>query len=274
MNRFESQTGDGATAGLEAWDSVFRRKVAIKRFPRSLDPHGSGARLQQAWDRWISAPHPGLLRPGLLDFREGHLVREWVEGFSLLELLRHRRKLEAAEAMSVLAAAAPILDHAAGTDLLTGMDLDRWFIKFHAVATEEIARCRLERIDSWPAWSLKFDPICISDLSAAASDQTAGGGNGSHSSARSAVIALHTLLHELLGRPKVRAGTPLPGLGDTINNLLPRAFESGTVPIGIGVRKCADRRVSQRLALALFGESCAASRVRNSAWDAGARHAR
>ena len=90
--RFTGSSGFGVVKGHDAF---FRRPVAVKMFPvNSGDGAETGPALASAFRRWQAAVlHPCMARPVELEWGRGWLVREWINGFPLLELLRRRRKL-------------------------------------------------------------------------------------------------------------------------------------------------------------------------------------
>lgn len=208
---------------FKAWDRLFRRAVAVKIFARAAPRNGSRDALQQTWDRWVAAPHRGLLRPAILDLRRNILLREWVEGFSLLELLRVRRKLDARETLALLSEAAPLLDHAEKHELLAGAGLDKFLVDFGTAAPPPPET----PMPRWTAWHLRLDPLRLGDFTAAPGGETLGDATSKKAALTSAVAALHGLARELLGGAKTRPGTPLAAFGDAANAVLATALKTG-----------------------------------------------
>ena len=225
VKRFELlASSDRARAEpCRAWDHVFQRAAALKRFQPGLSPRRAGAPLFAAWERWLTAPHPAFLRPAVLDFSLGWLVREWASGFSLLDLLRQRGKVEAEECLSLLQAVPAALDHAAEHELPVMADLDKVFIHFH---TPEMGNAA-HRIDSWPPWSLRIEPLRIGHYFPTDEGLTQPPQRFDAPGAQPAVEALHRLIRELSGGATSRLDAPLIAFGETANRILASALEPG-----------------------------------------------
>ena len=188
--------------------------------------------------------HPHLL--GVYDFetieQASFLALEWTNGFSLLELLRARRELEAGETLALLRQAAAGVDHALALGL-GGLEfgLHQVFVHFaQPVEKDTLLRAPLA---GWPEFALKLYPLGFkSDL---ASSQTWAGGQTMVEGAAGAkpdgvearpryIQSLAALGYELLGgtlSPVARGGaagqryTPLATLSEEGNEVLRRALD-------------------------------------------------
>jgi hypothetical protein len=225
--RFEQQKATGGRL-VQAWDTVFRRTVALKQLPLGVSAVGNGAPLVLAWERWYLAPHPGLLKPLHLDFEGKQLVREWAPGFSLLDLLRHRRRLDAEEAAALLEAAAPTLDHAAAHGLLAEAALDKWFAEFEEGPGVRPIPPLSEPLERWPAWRTRLDPLRFSRLVSNGDDCTRQIWNQEVHGVHPAVASGVHFVHELLGGTPQRRDAPLAALSDDGNRVLLAARRPGT----------------------------------------------
>ena len=86
----EAPAGAGGRL-FEARDTTNDQRVAVKVFKCPLPPGAAErADLEDIFARAQQATHPNVLRYYALSLDEGYLVREWVHGFSFLELLRKR----------------------------------------------------------------------------------------------------------------------------------------------------------------------------------------
>jgi TPR repeat protein len=170
-------------------------------------------------------------------------VLEWTEGFSLLELLRARRELNADEVLRLLPQAADGVDHALNTGLKRlDLGLHQVFVHFAAAPVERVALLR-QPVESWPSFTLKLNPLGIThELSLSetwAGAQTMVGGMAMPSNeapdARARCIqALGAICYELLGgtlsplafgTPGSPRYTPLATLTEEGNNVLRRALD-------------------------------------------------
>ena len=89
-------------------------------------------RIEQTVEKVGPVDHPNLLRVFGYETvdRGSFLVVEWTEGFSLLELLKARRVLQAEEALKLLSQAAEGIDYALGLGL-SGLDLGLHQVQIH-----------------------------------------------------------------------------------------------------------------------------------------------
>ena len=207
------------------WDAIFRRQVALKAIPEDwLVAEASGGFLQ-LWERWSAAPHHGLLRAGDLDVATNTFTREWAVGFSLLELLRHRRKLPTDEALTMALELAKVLDHAEVHGLLEGYGMDKIFVDFGPEPTAgEHQRLLDVPARDWPHWALRMDPVRLATLGAGAVSATTPGGTIPPAGIRAAIVAVHRITREMLGGAKTRPGVPLASLNGPANALFAKAL--------------------------------------------------
>jgi hypothetical protein len=225
VKRFELlASSDRARAEpCRAWDHVFQRAAALKRFQPGLSACGTGAKLFEAWERWLTAPHTAFLRPAILDFSRGWLVREWASGFSLLDLIRQRGKVEPGECLALLRAVPEALDHAVAHGLPAVSDLDKIFVHFYTAEAGSLTG----RIDSWPPWAVRIEPLRIGHYLPRDEYLTEPPPIVGASGAPPAVEALYRLIRELSGGSRNRPDAPLIGFGDAANRILGLALDPG-----------------------------------------------
>ncbi len=173
-----------------------------------------------------------------------YLVTEWTEGFSLLELLRARRELEASETLSLLQQAARGADHALGAGLKC-IDFALHQIAIHFVQSVDKEKLLRAPLLTWPGFTLKLNPLGVTH-EISASETWAGGqtmvqgapGVTEGTDARARYVqALGAVAYELLGgsvSPLQISGvgldsiasryTPLSTLSEEGNEVLKRAL--------------------------------------------------
>lgn len=157
------------------------------------------------------------------------LVLEWIDGLSLLELLRARRSLSPAEARLIL---APLAD---AFDALKNAGLSCPDIAAHEVLLPG-GEAR-QPVTGWPAVQLKFLPLTGAGASSLSPDATMvassfammkASGAFAGNPATAYVYSVASLAYEMLGG--VRAGSttgsyvPIPGLSEEGNAALRRAL--------------------------------------------------
>jgi hypothetical protein len=108
-------------------------------------------------------PHPHLSRIDTLDVRSGLIVQEWVQGISLLDLLRRRRELSVSEALYLLSSLPATLDFLAREAVpIPRPLLGKLFVKFaEDVIPEDLISTPLDR---WPPFCLKLNPLSLRGL--------------------------------------------------------------------------------------------------------------
>ncbi len=190
--------------------------------------------------------HPHLLGVHAFETvdQASFVVMEWTDGFSLVDLLRARRELEAGEACVLLRQAAAGVDHALALGL-AGLTFDLREVLLHfpqSTTKETLLRTPLM---NWPAFELKLYPLAVSrDLGSSqtwAGAQTMVGGAPSESKSTDARLrylqSLAALVYELLGgaaapasrggqvNPLARTYAPLSTLSEEGNEVLKRALD-------------------------------------------------
>ena len=191
--------------------------------------------------RAVPLEHPNLLRVyGLEAANPGHLLLlEWTNGFSLLSLLRNRRKLDAAEALPLLKHAATGLDYAIRTGLKqVSLSLSETLVHFPDTQNVPSQTLLIERpVADWPGFHVRLQPLA--GVRGPMPDETWGGDQtvvGGVLPRPSAADDLHgrylrelgTLTYELLGGTR-RFGdryVPLAAITEEGNEVLRRALMS------------------------------------------------
>jgi hypothetical protein len=227
MNRFEQRK---ATSGrvVQAWDHVFKRAVAVKPLPEGISAAGRAEGLIAAWERWYGAPHPGLLKPLSLDLKGKVLVREWVWGFSLLDLLRRRHRLEGPEAVALLEAVAATMDHAKAHSLMDEAGMDKWIAEFTDAGDDGVVVPSLsEPLARWPPWRVRLDPLRIAKLVGSSDQQTFQLPGDEYPGVARAVATALGFLRELSGASMQRTDAPIAALNDEENRVLMAARKPG-----------------------------------------------
>lgn len=233
---------------------------------RALDREGAGApvavkilhgdvlassaerrRLEGELDKLRGAAHPHLLEfQGLREAADtSFLVGEWVNGFTLVDLLRRRGQLPLPETLRLLAQAATVADHAREHDLRRlELSLHQIMTAFETPADSRAALTA--PLEQWPPFGLKFDALGITRE--AGDSVTWGGdrtmmpallGRDTQTSIRGLVegsdlFALGGMTYELLnGAPPAHGRHPgarearyvaLPALNEAANLVLRRAL--------------------------------------------------
>jgi serine/threonine protein kinase/TPR repeat protein len=232
---------------FHAYDTQQQREVRLIVLPpAALGDTAALTALEREVEKLAKVRHPNLL--GVIDFetidRGSFLVLEWTDGFSLLDLLKARRELEANEALKLLAQAATGVDHALGLGL-TGLEFGLHQVQIHFPQPIEKDALLRTRLSHWPAFDLKLYPLgATRDI--ATSQTWAGGrtmvGGGASSSAEGGDVrpqyiqALAAIIYEVLGgtlSPLVLRGaggptmryTPLSTLSEEGNEVLKRALD-------------------------------------------------
>jgi len=119
-----------------------------------------------------SLPHPHLARLYRFEAESGLIVQEWVQGISLLDLLRRRRELSLGEALGLLARLPGTLDFLAREAVpIPRPLLGKLYVELAGnAAAETVAGTPLDR---WPAYCLKLNPLSLRGvLGGPATDET------------------------------------------------------------------------------------------------------
>lgn len=251
-NRYRvAQTCGETNAGsvFRAYDTEKKTEVRlIVLHPEALGDSMGLCALEREVDKLLPVKHANLL--GVYGFetvdRGSFLVLEWTEGFSVLDLLKARRELDADEAIQLLRQAAEGADMALSLGL-NNLEFGLHQLHIHFPGQEAATREKLLRapISTWPPFELKLYPLgATRDF--AASQTWAGGQTmvaGAEKSAGSGmdarpqyVQALGAVTYEILGGtlsplalrsaggPTARY-TPLSTLSEEGNEVLRQALD-------------------------------------------------
>lgn len=218
---------------FRAHDVAFGETVAVKLLGTGCGMDGPERQtLEIAVRRVQTTPHPHLLRHDSLDSASGVHVREWVHGFSLLDLLRRRRELSADDLFRLLATLPAALDYLTTRDLPIPQPLlGKIFIQFAPDTEPEKLFAR--SLAEWPPFAVKVNALCVRALlSDTTSDTTrtmiVDTRNLPEAESASAPRCLAELLYELLGGrlrdTDGRRYSPLSALHEEGNSVLRRAL--------------------------------------------------
>ncbi|MBV9128054.1 MAG: protein kinase, partial [Verrucomicrobia bacterium] len=227
-----------------------RAPVAVRVLPADLvvTPQEEDA-LRADCERARQAPHPALLGAYACERHGLHfcLVREWISGFTLVDLLRNRGTLGVEDVLRLLQPTALGVDHAADAGLSRRLDLapHQVFLHFPGDRVNDGADAPLRSVPDgplagWPAWQLKLDPLGISresaDLVTWAGDLTLLPENDAAVPAvmdaadGHRLAALGRLVYELLGGVMAADGpvrfVNRPSLGEEANDVLRRCVQA------------------------------------------------
>lgn len=208
---------------FHAEDIAHKRRVRVKIVQCNA---AAFAAVREQASQVEGAAHPNFIsvlateRTGSL----GYVVSEWLEGFSLLELLRARRELTLRETLSLLGQIAPAIDAAREIGVRLAMELRDVLIHFPEGLEQDeqvILRCP---IVEWPVFIVKLDPLGgldeIDELCASA-DRTMV---GARDACRPLAIAqLAGIAYDLLGGKPGSSG-PLANVSEQGNVVLRRAL--------------------------------------------------
>ncbi|HEV7402303.1 MAG TPA: protein kinase, partial [Chthoniobacteraceae bacterium] len=254
--RYEVLEALGATNHgwqYHARDTVEQREVRLML--TEIDPvedRAAFTQLELEMGALSKLDHPSVLRVYGMETVEHRVLisLEWTTSFTLLQLLRSRRKLGAGEVIRLLEQMAVGVDHA----IANGLDrIDLGLHQIHVVFTtplEDAEERMREPVEEWPDFSLKLNPLAIS-CEIAQSETWAGGqtlvGRGPEAPAVGAPVdpgvahtrALAVLVYELLGgsvSPLLAANasmqgiarySPLANLTEEGNEVLRSALDPG-----------------------------------------------
>ena len=231
---------------FHAYDTQQQREVRLIVLPpAALGDTAMLTSLEREVEKLSRVKHTNLV--GVIDFetvdRGSFLVLEWTDGFSLLDLLKARRELDADEALKLLAQAAAGVDHALSLGL-GGLEFGLHQTQLHFPQHIEKEQMLHTPLRNWPAFDLKLYPLGLTrDIAASqtwAGGQTmVGGANSSapEGDARPRYIqVLAAVVYELLGgtlSPLTLRGiggptmryTPLSTLSEDGNEVLKRALD-------------------------------------------------
>jgi serine/threonine protein kinase/formylglycine-generating enzyme required for sulfatase activity len=156
----------------------------------------------------------------------GFVVLEWLEGFSLLDLLRVRRELTLRETLTILEQMAPATDKAREIGLLLELQLRDVLIHFPEGFGQSdpavILRCP---IAEWPAFVVKLNPLgCIEEVESSVGEEAERTMVAApQRNPGAAIVQFGALAHDLLGGKPGRL-TPLANLSESGNAVLRRCL--------------------------------------------------
>ena len=143
-------------AAFHAEDEKLKQRVALRIL------HGDSAAFSMASQeaaRAEKATYPNFVKVLALE-REGDfgfIVVEWMEGFTLIDLVRARRELSLREVLQLISQLAGAVDAAASFGLKPDISLAGVFVQFpegiEASSMEVLLHCP---VDEWPAWLVKI----------------------------------------------------------------------------------------------------------------------
>ena len=152
--------GERLADGLPVRVLVLHRELA-------LEP-ATATQIEREVEKAAPVAHPHLLRVFGIETIDASsfITMEWTEGFSLLEVLRARRELEAVEVLALLGQAADGVDHALASGI-NRFDLALHQIFIHFPAPFEKNALLHQPVTQWPEFVLKINPLGITrELSA------------------------------------------------------------------------------------------------------------
>ncbi len=212
---------------FRAEDVAGQRLVAV----RLLDRDKPLDALRIAMERLAAAPHPNLIQNHAFSSCRGQpfIVNEWMNGFSLAEVLRARGgALTAGEAQSLILQATLALEHA-HAHRVEPLDMQTTAIQVHFNRQVPDAQSRralpAQPVESWPDFSLKFGLRTQYGAVSQNAEETA--------SAVDDVRSLGHLAAEMLGShgatiafSRMADGNPavLPGAPQAVRHLISRAI--------------------------------------------------
>lgn len=214
------RTHSSSVIGWRSVDTGFGDAVVAYTWPGGSPGDGIASRsLGATFERVTAAGHPGLVSWHALDLGGSLAVREWLNGFTLLELLRRRRELRASEVIALLRSLPATLDWTTAHDLRRPESVLEhcWVVFQSSIQPLELLG---EPVSSWPDHQLKLAVLRPRDLlqsDGSNTEQRTSISTGSSSAPR----WLARLLRELLGgKPSVGRWTPLSALNETANRLV------------------------------------------------------
>ncbi|HZC34203.1 MAG TPA: protein kinase, partial [Chthoniobacterales bacterium] len=211
---------------FHAEDMVSKTRVTVRIF--QPDPEVL-SQIQDEAQRIQAAAHPNLLKVFAVE-REKNFsfaVLEWLEGFSVVDLLRARRALTLRETRMLLKQIAPAVDDARGANLTLEMNLRDILVHFPEglgqPSPEVVLHCPL---DEWPAFVVKLDALGkAKELHPSAtwvSERPLLGARTEHHD----IIQLGIVTYEMLGGTP-GSFTPLATLSEDGNRILRQCLTPG-----------------------------------------------
>jgi serine/threonine protein kinase len=211
---------------FHAEDMATKTRVTVRIF--HADP-AVLSQIEEEAKRIQTAAHPNFLKVFLVEQEKSFsfAVLEWLEGFSLVDLLRARRALTLRETRMLLRQIAAAVDEARAAHLTLEMNLRDILVHFSegfaALSADVVLHCPL---DEWPAFVVKLDALGkTKELESSATwvgeRPLAGNLTRYHD-----IIQLGIVTYELLGGT---AGTftPLATLSEDGNRILRQCLTPG-----------------------------------------------
>jgi serine/threonine protein kinase len=184
--------------------------------------------LQEEAKRIQAVAHRNFLKVFTVEQEQSYCfaVFEWLEGFTLSDLLRVRHTLTLRESCLLLKQIAPAVDAALAVNLGLEMNLRQIMVHFPEGFGEPsedlVLRCPL---DEWPAFVVKMDAL---NQAYEAGETVTGAGSriGGDSGNEQGVIRVGLLVYELLGG-KPGGFTPLANASEDENRVLRQCLTPG-----------------------------------------------
>ena len=222
---------------FRAHDGVEDRDVRLLALDRELmEDREAIAQIEADAAKIGALAHPNVLGVfGITnDGSSGYLTLEWIDGFSMRDLLRARRELSLAEVLQLLPQAA------AGIDVARSVQSDRLNVTLPQLAVHfpecETAPENLLRrpVAEWPDFQVKFNALAISRdrfaVTWAGGQTIVGGGRETAGGDARIVHEFAAVVYEMLGGTPASIGpqryTPLASVGEAGNDILRRAILS------------------------------------------------
>ncbi len=220
---------------FRARDNAENREVRLLALDRDLTADTEAvAQIEADAKKLVALAHPNVLGVyGITnDGRSAYLTLEWIDGFSLRDLLRVRRELSLGEVLQLLPQAASGVDAAESVQCeRLAVTLPQLSVNFPAceIAPEILLR---RAIAEWPDFQVKFNALPISrDRFSLTWDgaQTIVGQKGAGSESDGRVVQeFGAVVYEMLGGAPASVGpnryTPLASIGEKENEVLRRAI--------------------------------------------------
>ena len=211
---------DGGSVSVLAFDAAMLRVPALRR------------EIEARVDVAAAHPHPGLRTP-IASTRGAHgllVAIPWVEGFTLLDLLKERGSLAPSEVLRLAEPLARAADHAAARQI-AGLDFAKGQIVAHfpgGLSGDARGRVLALPVDEWPAFEIKAGTLSLGELDAdsggsLASMDTLAPATGP-AAALAPVRSLAALACEMLGASGTGAFAPIARLSESANAVLRRGL--------------------------------------------------
>jgi hypothetical protein len=207
--------------GWRAIDSAFGDEVVVHPLPADFLAAEEQIRwLEPAFAAASNVAHPGVVRWHSLDLDDGLAVREWVNGFTLLDLLRRHRKLSVLEALTLLEGLPDLLDWLSPRGIIPVGDLleEGWIAFPREVATAELLELPLSE---WPPHRIKLALLHPRHFWDQYGEKSSEATLRSDAPSSASPVRLARLFRELLGdRVRRKPWRPMSSLSEEANQLL------------------------------------------------------